>query len=467
MVVTDADTIARVTGGEVVAGDGSAMAGSAVIDSREATAGAAFFALPGDRADGHSYIEQALQAGARVVVVARDDVDVRAAFDRAGRPDSALVHVDDVSAALSALARYDRGRLTCPVIGITGSTGKTTTKDFIFSALTLALDVVATEGNRNNELGVPLTLLRADLTTDAVVVEMGMRGEGQIRELCALARPTAGIVTNIGTSHLELLGTQEHIAHAKGELIECLPSDGRAFLNADDEWSARLAATSTAPVTYYGVGPDADVRGTDVDTDERGRVSFMLRTPEGDAPAKLVTPGRHNVYNATAAAAVGLYLGLTLSQVVEGLECATGSPMRMEVFETADGITVVNDAYNANPTSMRAALATLSDMAAQRRVAVLGDMAELGSLAELAHFKLGEAVGDARLDGLVTVGALARRIAEGARGQGMAPDRVVAVDSADEAVEAASEMLVAGDVVLVKASRVMGLEKVVEGLTST
>lgn len=467
MVVVDADTIARVTGGELLAGSGDAMVTSVAIDSREATPGSAFFALAGERVDGHAYLQQALEAGARAAVVSSDDDSVRAIFALCERREAALIRVADTADAITALARHVRSRLTCPVIGITGSTGKTTTKDFLASALSVGLTVVATRGNRNNELGVPLTLLEADLDTDAVVVEMGMRGEGQIRELCKVTRPTAGLVTNIGMTHIELLGTQERIAHAKGELVECLGPEGRAFLNADDEWSATLAGMTDAPVTTYGTAGSADVRARDVATDDQGRVMFTLATREGSVPVRLGVPGRHNVYNATAAAAVGLYLGLTLTQAVEGLERATMSPMRMEVFENADGVTVINDAYNANPTSMRAAIATLTDMAAGRRVAVLGDMAELGSLAELAHFRLGEQVGESGLDVLVTVGELARRIGEGASAQGMSPDRVVSVADADEAVGELRAIVEPGDVVLVKASRVMELEKVVEGITST
>ncbi len=467
MVVTDAGTIARVVGGELLAGDGATMAGPVTVDSREVTPGSVFIAVRGDRADGQDFTGAALAAGARVVLAHRDDEALRAAFKAAGRGDAALVKVADPAGAVSALARYNRSRLSCPVVGVTGSTGKTTTKDFMRAALSVALDVVATEGNRNNELGVPLTLLRADASTDAVIVEMGMRGVGQIAELCALARPTAGVVTNIGTTHMELLGSQERIAQAKSELLRCLPPAGRAFLNADDEWTPRLTEHTEAGVTTYGLSEHADVRATDVSVDGRGQVTFVLVTPEGRASVALAIPGRHNVYNAAAAAAVGLYLKLTLEQVVEGLQATTGSPMRMEVFETADGVTVVNDAYNANPTSMRAALDTLVDMHAARRIAVLGDMAELGSLADLAHFRMGERVARAGVDHLVAVGALARRIAEGARAGGMDAASVDSVADAAAAVLAVRAVVAPGDVVLVKASRVMGLEAVVEGLTST
>jgi UDP-N-acetylmuramoyl-tripeptide--D-alanyl-D-alanine ligase len=467
MVLTDAQTIARVTQGEVVAGDDGAIAGAVTIDSREVAPGCLFVALVGERHDGNTFVADALAAGARVVVVSRDDAQVRDSFARAGRRDTALVKVPDGVAALAALARYNRSRLTCPVVGVTGSTGKTTTKDYIFAALSRGREVIATAGNRNNEIGVPLTLLRADLSTGAVVVEMGMRGTGQISDLCGLARPTLGLITNIGATHMELLGSEERIASAKGELLECLGPTGHAFLNADDDWTPRLMGLTKAPVTTYGTRAGADVRARDITTDERGRVTFMLETPGGQARVSLGIPGRHNVYNATAAAAVGLYLDTDLDTVVSGLESACGSPMRMEVFETVDGITVVNDAYNANPTSMRAAVTALSDIQGERHVAVLGDMGELGSLADLAHFRIGEQVARSNVDRLVTVGVLARRIAEGARAEGMPIEHIESVDDAAAASALVRALAMPDDIVLVKASRVMGLEAVVEGLTST
>jgi len=468
MVVTSATTLVHVCGGEVVAGDAGAMAVSAVIDSREVSSGSAFFAMEGERSDGHDFVHAALTGGACIVVVSRADEDVRSAFSGAGRRDSALVLVADTTRALTTLAAYSRSRLSCPVIGVTGSSGKTTTKDFLNAVLATSLKVVATEGNRNNELGVPLTLLRAGRECGAVVVEMATRGRGQIAELCAIVKPTLGLVTNIGTSHIELLGSQEEIASAKGEMLACLPPTGRAFLNADDEWSALLAERSAAPITYYGLGERADVLAGDVVSDPRGCVSFVLHAPQGEAPVTLAVPGRHNAYNAAAAAAVGLHLGLSLSSVVAGLGSAIGSPMRMEVFETAGGVTIVNDAYNANPASMRAAVATLRDMAAEgRRVAVLGDMAELGSLTELAHFRLGEDLAEGGVDLLVTVGPRARRIAEGARAAGLPAEAIAGADDAAGALELVSSLVAPGDVVLVKASRVMGLEAIVEGVTST
>ncbi|MHB8925914.1 MAG: UDP-N-acetylmuramoyl-tripeptide--D-alanyl-D-alanine ligase, partial [Coriobacteriia bacterium] len=353
----------------------------------------------------------------------------------------------------------------CPVIGVTGSTGKTTTKDFVRSVLGTRMNVVATEGNRNNELGVPLTVMEAGAETGALVVEMAMRGPGQIRALADIARPTAGLITNVGVSHVEILGSEEAIAAAKGELAEAIPERGRVFLNGDDAWSDTLAGRTAAAVTRYGLGETCDVRATGVGVNELGNPTFVLECEQGTAEVVLPVPGRHNVYNALAAAAIGLYLEVSLEDAVRGLEEATFTHMRMEIFQSATDVTIINDAYNANPTSMRAALGALADVPARgRRVAVLGDMAELGSLTELAHFKLGEIVAESPVDVLVTVGERALRIADGALAVGMPADRVRPCATPDEASEVLDDLLEAGDVVLVKASRVMGLERVVEGI---
>jgi len=454
-----------VVDGELLAGSAASVVNGVVIDSRDAGPGCVFVALPGERTDGHEYAAAALVAGARALIVTRDGDDLREAIVASRRHDVALVLVADGLDALQRLAAHHRARLTCSVIGITGSTGKTTTKDLLAAALGARLRVVATKGNRNNELGVPLTVMDAGADTDVLVVEMAMRGPGQISRLCAIARPTMGLVTNVGVSHVEILGSEQAIAEAKGELVRAVPADGRVFLNGDDAWSAHLAASAAAPVTFYGTGPDADVRVEDVSVSEDGRPTFSLVTADERVEVALTVLGRHNVYNAAAALAVARAVGLTLEEAADGLAAADMTGMRMEVFTSATGVTVVNDAYNANPVSMRAALRTLADVrSASRRIAVLGDMAELGSLTELAHFGMGEEVTALGLDALVTVGALARRIADGALASGMPASVVRPCVTVEEASEVLDDLLEAGDVVLVKASRVVGIERVVEGI---
>lgn len=465
MLTLSIETMLSVTGGRLLAGPESTMVNGLTIDSRTVEPGSVFVAFVGENADGHGHITSALQSGARSVIVTREDEEVRSAFTAAARTEAALVLVDDAQAAVEALASWHRERLQCPVIGVTGSTGKTTTKDFLRSVLTTQLRVVATAENRNNELGVPLTLFEAGVETEALIVEMAMRGAGQIAHLCEIARPTAGLVTNVGVSHVELLGSEAAIASAKGELVRAIPASGRVFLNGDDGWTDVLAASAEAAVIRYGLGATADVRGTDVRIAEDGTPTFTLSVDDERADVRLPVHGRHNVYNALAAAAVGAYMQLGIEDIVRGLESATFSKWRMESFVSASGLTVINDAYNANPTSMRAAVSALADVPTRgKRIAVLGDMAELGSLAELAHFQLGSEIAETGIDVLITVGERGRRIAEGARAAGMADDAVRPCASAAEASGVLDDVAESGDTVLVKASRVMGLETVVEGL---
>jgi UDP-N-acetylmuramoyl-tripeptide--D-alanyl-D-alanine ligase len=465
MVTMSAARLAELIGGTIVAGSCDVVFTGVDIDSRTLSPGAAYFALPGERSDGHVWVPSALRAGAKAAVVSRWDEEAAAKAAEASRDEAAVVQVPDVAAALRALATAHRAALRCPVVGITGSTGKTGTKDFIAAALSAGRVVVATRANRNNDLGVPLTVLEADNRTDVLVVEMGMRREREIAGLCDLVRPTLGVVTNIGQTHIEVLGTQDAIARAKGELVECVPAGGMVFLNGDDQWSRAFEERASAPVTWYGLSEGVDVRATDIEVDEGGRPTLTLVAGGQEARTTLPIPGRHNAYNAAAATAVALYLGATLDEIAAGLATAITTDMRMQVFTAAGGVTVINDAYNASPVSMRAALAALVDVRARgRRVAVLGDMAELGSLTELAHFSLGEVVARSRIDVLVTVGDRAQRIADGALAEGMPPSSVRPCAGVQEASEVLDDLLAPGDVVLVKASRCMELERIVEGI---
>lgn len=457
--------LVEVVGGELVAGSAEVMVNGLALDSRDVDPGAAFVAFVGERADGHIFAADAVARGARALLVTRVDEALHEAAESARQKDCALVLVSDPERAVGALASYHRDRLHCPVVGVTGSTGKTTTKDLLASVFSISRRVVATEGNRNNELGVPLTVMEAGADTDVLVVEMAMRGLGQIGRLCDIARPTAGLVTNVGVSHIEVLGSQEAIRTAKGELVVAVPESGAVFLNGDDVLSVSLADWAAAPVILYGLGETCEVRGVDISMSPEGTAAFEMTSPSGCSAIRLRVPGRHNVYNALAAAAVGMWLGVGLDEIAEGLEAATLTDMRMQLFTSAGGISVINDAYNASPSSMRAALETLAEMETLgARVAVLGDMAELGSLADLAHFQLGEYAGRIGLDTLVTVGILGRRIAEGARAAGMKDERIRPCATVEEASEVLDDILESGDLVLVKASRVVGLERVLGGI---
>ncbi len=466
MLTLSVDTLINVTSGELLCGSPDLMLNGVCTDSRCVQSGSAYVAFPGERVDGHDFLVEAIGDGARALLVTRSGEELAEVVEAAAKRGVAVVRIGDALQAVQELASYHRDRLFCPVIGVTGSTGKTTTKEFITAALGMDRDVVATRGNRNNELGVPLTILEAGADTDVLVVEMAMRGVGQIAELCRIARPTVGLVTNVGTSHIEILGTQEAIAFAKAELIESIPEDGISFLNGDDAFSDTLAMSSRAVVVRYGLGESSDICAIDVELDDESRASFTLSAP-GVEPTRITLglPGRHNIYNALAAAGVALHVGVSADLVAAGLASANAGEMRMQSFTSAAGVHVINDAYNANPVAMRAAVETLAGFtSAPRRIAVLGDMAELGSLTELAHFGIGEQVAHSAVEVLVTVGPRAARIADGARTAGMDDEWIRPCATPEEASEVLDDLLEEGDVVLVKASRVMGLERVVEGI---
>ena len=453
-------------------------------DSREVRPGDLYVALPGERVDGHDFVESAVKAGAAAVMVSRPvDADVP------------VIRVADTAAALVDLAAFWRKRLQGTVLGLTGSTGKTTTKNLVRDVLAAHGSVVATIANQNNELGVPRTLLAADDDTTAVVVEMGMRGAGQITELCAYAQPDWGLITNVGESHIELLGSRLNIAHAKAELLCALP-DGRgiAFVNAADDYAeevvkhARLKERGVHAVFFEGSGTlesanelgefaqDAPVvYARDVRLNGEGCPSFTMVVKhfavlgrsevDGECACTLALRGMHNVSNACSAAAVGLASGMTLEQCVDALAAAQPERGRQQVFHTADGVTVVDDSYNANPDSMRASLATFKSMdVTGRRIAVLGDMLELGDFAPECHERVGVMAAQANLDVLVCVGELSKSMARAAQQAGMDEGAIFMVPDAPAALEWLRPMLKPGDAVLAKASHSIGLERVAEGL---
>ncbi|MBM7804789.1 UDP-N-acetylmuramoyl-tripeptide--D-alanyl-D-alanine ligase [Geodermatophilus bullaregiensis] len=425
------------------------------LDSRGVSAGDLFIAVAGERVDGHDYLDAAAAAGA-----------VAALTSRPGGPLPALV-VEDTVAALGRLAALVHGRLTgggLVTLGITGSSGKTSTKDLLGQVLATTGPTVSPPGSYNNDIGLPLTVLSADADTRYLVLEMGARGIGHIARLCAVARPDVGVVLNVGSAHLGEFGSADVIAQAKGELVEALPEPGTAVLNADDPRVAGMAPRTRARVVTTGRSAGADVRATAVTLDDAARARFTLvaRGPAGveEHPVALQVVGEHQVANALSAAGAALAAGLTPAAVAAALSAAQPrSRWRMEVTRRADGVTVVNDAYNANPESMRAALAALAGLAGTRRVAVLGGMAELGPDAVPEHERLGRDAVAAGVDLVVAVGPDAVGIATGATAAGAREgEGVVSVPDRVAARELLSEVLVPGDVVLVKASRSHGLE---------
>jgi UDP-N-acetylmuramoyl-tripeptide--D-alanyl-D-alanine ligase len=452
--------IADATGGKLN-GAAAAAADSYAIDTRRLEGGGCFIALQGER-DGNDFVADAWKRGATIVLVTRAPARVPQ-----GR---AAVRVRDSLAALGDMGRLARRRLAAAtVVGITGSAGKTATKDLLAAALGRTHRVYASPASFNNEAGVPLTLLEADDDTEVVVTEMGARFAANIAELCEIAEPQVGVITHVGMAHAGLLGGREGIARVKGELLEALDRDGTAVLDAGDAFTPALAARTRARVVTVGVGdvPGATIRAVDVVLDDQLRPRFRLVTPWGDTPICLSVRGERQAVNAAMAAAVALELGAPLEHVAEGLAHAETAAWRMDVTRTADGITVVNDAYNASPTSMAAALRSFRLLAAgKRRIAVLGEMLELGDHARAEHQKVGRLAVASDVDVVIAVGAGARPIADGARWAGNGGAQVIEVDDADRAVMAVAALAGPGDAVLVKASRAVGLERVAEALTA-
>jgi UDP-N-acetylmuramoyl-tripeptide--D-alanyl-D-alanine ligase len=411
----------------------------ATFDSRQVLRHQLFVPIVAER-DGHDFIGDALKAGAGAYLTSRPEIVE-------GLGGTAIV-VDDTARALIDAARWGRTQFPAStvVIGVTGSVGKTSTKDLIVAALSSAKSLVANVRSFNNEQGLPVTILNAPLTTEVLVLEMGMRGLGQIDDLCRIARPHIGVITRVGEAHTELVGGIEGVAQAKGELIEALPPLGVAILNADDERVLAMRSRSVAPVLSYGESTGADVRITDLHLDAHGRALFEVATPSGSASLNLSTPGRHMAHNAAAAIAVGEALGVPLSQMVESLRSATISDRRMQMKTTRNGALLLDDCYNANPTSMAAAIETLAQIPATRKVAVLGIMAEIEN-PESAYVKIAQLAQDGNIE----------IIAVGTDGYG---SPAVSIDEAIERISQYDD----SSAVLIKGSRVAGLERIVDAV---
>ena len=449
--------IARITGGRLDGDPAAVVTGEVVIDSRRVAPGGLFAAVEGERVDGHDFAAAAIAAGA-VAVLGTRPVPVPS------------VLVADVPAALAALARFVVDSLPAArIAGITGSSGKTTTKDIAAQLIERLGPTIAPAGSYNNEFGLPLTVLRADAATRYLVLELSARGIGHIAHLCGIAPPGYGVVLNVGHAHAGEFGGLDQVARAKGELVEALPPDGVAILNADDPRVLAMTARTGARIVTFGIqsgGPQPSFRAADIRLDDLGRPSFTLLTPEGSAPVSLRLHGAHNVPNALAAAALAGEFGLGLGDTADGLSAAVArSRWRMEVRQRADGVTIINDAYNANPESVRAAIDALRHLARDGRgFAVLGHMAELGDSSPASHAEVGEFAASAGLAGLIVVGDEAAPILAAARGVRSWLGEAIAVPDAAGAVEALVNRLKPGDVVLVKASRAARLEGVAADL---
>ncbi|MGV9415141.1 UDP-N-acetylmuramoyl-tripeptide--D-alanyl-D-alanine ligase [Nocardia sp. NPDC003693] len=467
------------------------VTGAVEFDSRAIGSGDLFLALPGERADGHDFAAKAVAQGAVAVLAARPVgapavvVEPRPHASRA----IALAHDADGSGAavleaLGKLARASVDRLVAAggltVVGVTGSSGKTSTKDLLAAVLAPLGAVVAPPGSFNNELGHPWTALRADANTRFLVLELSARGPGHIRHLTEIAPPNAGVVLNIGTAHLGEFGSQEVIAQTKGELVEALPASGLAVLNLDDHLVAKMASRTAARVVTVGLNSNADIRATDVRMDDQARARFTLHAGGGSIPIELAVHGEHQVGNALSAAAVALDQGADLATVAAALAGANAASVRrMDVRTRADGVTVINDSYNANPDSVRAALKALVTMSRaggtdgrgreigrRRSWAVLGEMGELGDDSVIEHDRIGRLVVRLDVDRLIVIGTgrPSHGMHQGAVMEGSWGEESVLVPDLDSAIAILDDELEAGDVVLVKASKSVGLWTVAEHL---
>ncbi|GGR72320.1 UDP-N-acetylmuramoyl-tripeptide--D-alanyl-D-alanine ligase [Streptomyces humidus] len=467
MIALSLAEIAAVVGGQThdIPDPSARVTGPVVRDSREVEPGSLFVAFVGERVDGHDYAAQVVEAGAAAVLASRP----------VGVP---AIVVDDVQAALGALARHVVQALGATLVALTGSAGKTSTKDLVAQVLRRKAPTVFTPGSLNNEIGLPLTALSATEETRFLVLEMGARGIGHIRYLTGLTPPRIGLVLNVGTAHIGEFGGREQIAQAKGELVEALPpasEGGIAILNADDPSVRAMASRTQAKVVLFGESDEADVRAENVRLMDSGQPAFRLHTPSGCSDVTMRLYGEHHVSNALAAAAVAHELGMSAEEIATALsEAGSLSRWRMEVTERPDGVTIVNDAYNANPESMRAALRALAAMgrASQakggRTWAVLGKMAELGDEALAEHDAVGRLAVRLNVGKLVAVGGReAAWLQLGAYNEGSWGEESVHVSDAQAAVDLLRSELRPGDVVLVKASRSVGLESVAQALLAT
>jgi UDP-N-acetylmuramoyl-tripeptide--D-alanyl-D-alanine ligase len=453
MIRMDVRTIAEITGGHLMQNGASVELQGFSTDSRSLQPGELFIPLRGDNFDGHDYMNQAIQNGAAACL----------SEEMIGGLLVPVIKVNNTLRALGDLAAAMRRQFAGPVVGITGTSGKTTCKEMLAAILESTGPGLKSAGNFNNLIGVPLTLFDLQPEHRWAVVEMGMSERGEISRLAEIARPNIGMITNVGAGHLENFDGISGVARAKGELFIGLPSDGVALINADDPEVLQLPVANGVRRVLFGTVSEADVKAENI-AGHNGSVSFDL-VVEGEVKKVVMPlPGRHNVANALAAAAAAYVIGVGLEQIVSGLQAFKPCPGRMELFVLTEDIVVLDDSYNANPLSVHAALDALHDLgSAGRRIAVLGDMLELGPTGPELHHHIG-ALAAERVDWLFTYGALAGEIARGAVESGFPQERVFSATSHDELAASLIEILHSGDRVLVKGSRGMRMEKVIDAL---
>lgn len=462
MVNMSSAALAEIIKGDFIRGLGSEFFSGVTIDSREETRGRLFIALKGEKYQGAEFVEQAINKGASGALIPRE-AEGLVKFKVKPNDECFLIKTDDTLLALQNLARYYRRRAGLKVVGVTGSTGKTTTKDYIKSVLSQKFKAAAAPGNFNNEIGLPLSILNFPDLSEVLVLELAMRALGEIEELAAIAKPEVGVVTSIGLTHYERLGNQERIAQAKAELLKSLPSDGFAVIPADSQFSDYLESMTLAKVFKFGLNSQkAFIRAEQIKLDSLARPEFTLIYGRERIKVRLKQSGQHFIMNALAAATVGFIFGLTAKEVKNGLEQAELSLMRGEI-ENYRGIWLINDAYNANPDSMDSALKILNHIRAKRKVACLGDMLELGSISEAQHRLLAKKICSFSVDMLVLVGEEVKWTREELKKLGYKNELRV-FKNAEEAGLFLASKVVSGDAILFKASRLIEMEKALQTL---
>lgn len=447
--------IIEATNGILVSGKPDTIFTGISTDSRNIKEGDLFVPIIGQRFDGHNFLEDSFKSGAAGALSQRDVPDCES---------RTIIRVPDTLKALGEIAAFYRRKSKIPFVAVTGSVGKTSTKDMIACILSRKYKVLKTEGNFNNEIGLPLTIFNLEDTHEAAVVEMGMSGFGEIRRLTSIVRPDIAVITNIGLSHVEKLGSRQNILKAKMEILEGLNEKGLAIFNGDDKLLYGLKDLLNLRTVFYGMEDGLDYQAFNVKTAGEQGSSFEISLRNSDYYVRIPVPGVHNIYNALAAIAVGVELKVPIEDIIDGISRYSPEKMRLNIVRHK-GMKIIDDVYNASPQSVEAAINVLKDIGAgSRRIAVLGDMLELGEFTEKAHFDIGKFAVARGIDYIITIGASAGHIADGALDAGAAPDRVFSFGGNDNAAEFLAGFVKGGDVILVKGSRGMKMEEIVERL---
>lgn len=448
-----AGDIVKAVKGKLLQGDPGTTVDGVSTDTRTLEPGSLFIPLKGERFDGHQFIEEAVKKGAKAVLASRE---VQLQFE-----EIAVIMVDDTLEGLHRLAKWYRSLFDVDVVAVTGSTGKTTTKNMIASVLGRQFPALKTRGNYNNQIGLPLTVMQLEERHRVAVVEMGMSGFGEIKSLMDIARPRVSVITNIGTSHIEKLGSRENILRAKMEIFDGMGENPVGVINADDPLLLDGVRNLHIPVASFGI-KQGDYRAVDIKSLGEKGSEYTLQAEGKSYRVEVPLPGRHNVYNSLASIAVGRIFGIDFHEIVEGLKSIENEKMRLNIFFAPGGVKVINDAYNASPDSMKSALEVLAEVAKGRKIAVLGDMLEMGSFAEEGHRLVGKHAASNNVDILITVGQDSRFIALGAQEAGMDPQSIYYFENKEEAGDLLDNLVKENDTVLFKGSRGMKMEELVK-----